>query len=170
MEFKYSIMPFLKKDILKKCLIFNITIIVLTGIGIVAPDAKTHKTLSPDIWYSPLYYCILFLPEIVCMVKEFRKYNLVQGMYLKFNESEGSFIYSRWYYKKAFTIKDIVEFQINREIEDDYFQNYKITLNNGEIIQFTTSLKGVERVRDYIVDSGVKVTNGRWRLKDGYKW
>ena len=54
-------MPFLKKDILKKCLIFNITIIVLTGIGIVAPDAKTHKTLSPDIWYSPLYYCILFL-------------------------------------------------------------------------------------------------------------
>ncbi|MBR5764304.1 MAG: hypothetical protein IKX93_06755, partial [Bacteroidaceae bacterium] len=67
-------------------------------------------------------------------------------------------------------IKDIVEFQINREVSDDYFQYYKITLNNGEIIQFTTSLKGVERVRDYIVDSGVKVTNGRWRFKDGYKW
>ena len=63
-----------------------------------------------------------------------------------------------------------MEFQINREVSDDYFQYYKITLNNGEIIQFTTSLKGVERVRDYIVNSGVKVTNGRWRLKDGYKW
>ena len=62
-----------------------------------------------------------------------------------------------------------MEFQINREIEDDYFQNYKITLNDGDIIQFTTTLKGVERVRDYIVNSGVKVTNGRWRLKDGYK-
>ena len=91
-------MPFLKKDILKKCLIFNITIIVLTGIGIVAPDAKTHKTLSPDIWYSPLYYCILFLPEMVCSVQEFRRYDLVQGAYLKFNEwGQNSIISTDWY-------------------------------------------------------------------------